>query len=120
VLRRIAAVRAIDTVRRRSRDRRTFVPIGDANPPDARQRPPHEGAIVAELLDDLRAALAHLPEPQATAFVLTQLEDVAHGEAARTLGVTVNHVGVLLHRARAALRGRMNHHLNSDTREARR
>ena len=52
-----------------------------------------------------------------TAFVLTQIEDVSPADTAALLGVTVNHLHVLLHRARARLREQLNSH--QTVREAR-
>ena len=39
--------------------------------------------------------------------LMTQLEQIAHEDVAAALGVTVNHVGVLLFRARAALQEKL-------------
>jgi RNA polymerase sigma-70 factor (ECF subfamily) len=116
LLKRIAVARAIDCVRRRIRERARSA--GDSvdrlSGPDA---PPAEAAQTAELLADLRVALAGLPAQQASAFVLTQIEDVSPADTAALLGVTVNHLHVLLHRARARLREQLNSH--QTVREAR-
>ena len=66
--------------------------------------------IALHRAERLRNALAEIPASQLAAFVLTQIEDMPHDEAAVAMGVTVNHVGVLLHRARAALRERLESH----------
>ena len=111
LLKRIAVTRAIDTVRRRIRERGRSQEIKERLIPTHPRFEPGAQAEAGELLDDLRTALGELPEPQSAAFVLTQIEDIPHEEAARALGVTVNHLGVLLHRARATLRGRLESHL---------
>ena len=110
LLRRIAAARAIDTVRRRIRDRRRTQDSDVALIVSRRDFEPDARAETGELLDDLRVALSELPEQQSIAFVLTQIENMRHEDAASAIGVTVNHLGVLLHRARAALRERLGSH----------
>lgn len=102
-LQRLATARAIDRLRRRYREagRHSDVPAGaltDSSPS------PGERAAASELLDTLRLALADLPEKQADAFCLHCLDGYSYAEAAALLGVSVDHVGVLIHRARARLR----------------
>jgi hypothetical protein len=46
---------------------------------------------------------------QSAVFVMTQLEQMTHEDAAAALGISVNHVAVLLFRARAALQLRLKH-----------
>jgi RNA polymerase sigma factor (sigma-70 family) len=117
LLKRIATARAIDVVRRKIRDRKTTHDTDEALIAARKQYQPDARAEAGELLDDLRAALTELPEQQSAAFVLTQIEDMSHVEAAAAIGVTANHVGVLLHRARATLRESLQSH--SPLREAR-
>lgn len=102
----IAVARAIDAIRRRVRDRGRTTSVEA----DATTTLDSAEAEATELLDDLRVALADLPTQQATAFVLTQIEGEPHAAAAEALGVTANHVGVLVHRARATLRERLESH----------
>lgn len=117
LLKRIAAARAIDMVRQRIRDRARTEDVDQRLIASRREFEPGVRAAAGELLDDLRAALAELPERQSIAFVLTQIEDMTHDEAAVAIGVTVTHLGVLLHRARVALRARLETH--KPVREAR-
>ena len=58
----------------------------------------------AELADRLREALATLPPRQAEAFCLHCLDDLSYRAIAAELGISVDAVGLLLHRARARLR----------------
>jgi RNA polymerase sigma-70 factor (ECF subfamily) len=103
LLRRLAAVRAVDRLRERYRRRaRAQVADWDALPGPARM--PSEVAEDAELRERLRAALACLPPRQAEAFCLHHLENWSYQETALHLGVSVDSVGVLLHRARHRLR----------------
>ena len=65
---------------------------------------PPDVAEGRELFACLRQGLAGLPQEQAEAARLRFLEDLSYGEIAEELNVTVNYVGVLLNRAKAALR----------------
>jgi RNA polymerase sigma-70 factor (ECF subfamily) len=104
---RLATARGIDRLRQRVR--RTSREGGDpAHAIDAsRESRPHDAAERSELSERLRLALSHLPSKQADAFCLHCLEGWSYREAAEQMDVTVDHVGVLVHRARAALRQRI-------------
>ena len=65
---------------------------------------PEQQAEAAELSDHLRIAMARLPTRQAEAFCLRWIEGMSYEEISERLEVEVNHVGVLLHRARKRLR----------------
>jgi RNA polymerase sigma-70 factor, ECF subfamily len=56
------------------------------------------------LIGRLRQALMHLPADQAEVFCLRYFEQLSNQEIALQLTINANHVGVLLHRAREALR----------------
>ena len=100
---RLATARAVDGLRRRYRgagrdgkvewDR---VATADPSPP--------QRAAASELSQRLREALAALPGKQADVFCLHCLEGWSYAEVAEELDVSVDAVGVLLHRARARLR----------------
>jgi RNA polymerase sigma-70 factor (ECF subfamily) len=110
LLKRIAAGRAIDVVRKRIRERGRNSEVDGALVASPRSFEPDAQAEANEFLDGLRAALVELPEAQSAAFVLTQIEEISNEDAAAAIGVTVNHVGVLLHRAKAVLRERLESH----------
>ena len=55
----------------------------------------------------IRAALEQLPDNYRTVIVLRDLEEYSTAEAAEALGVTVTAVKLRLHRARAALRAKL-------------
>lgn len=57
-----------------------------------------------ELLDVLRDELTRIPDQQAEAFWLHCVEELSLAEVAGQLDVSVNHAGVLVHRARIHLR----------------
>ena len=103
LLRRLAAVRAMDRLRQRYRHRTGLQAANwDALPGPARS--PSEVAEDSELGERLRAALACLPSKQAEVFCLHHLEDWSYQETASHLAISVDAVGVLLHRARHRLR----------------
>lgn len=58
----------------------------------------------AELRAALAACLGSLPAPHMAAFHLREVEAHSAADTARLMGITVNHVGVLFHRARLLLR----------------
>jgi RNA polymerase sigma-70 factor, ECF subfamily len=105
VLRRLATARALDRVRQRSRTRNRFALLPESVA--AKTDDPLDRLGEGELAEALRLALAQIDETQAAAFCLVALDDLSYPEAADALGVTPNHVGVLVHRARAALRARL-------------
>jgi RNA polymerase sigma-70 factor (ECF subfamily) len=57
-----------------------------------------------EMREGLRECLEALPAQQREVFQLRQVEELSAADVARVMGCTVNHVGVLLHRARLRLR----------------
>jgi RNA polymerase sigma-70 factor (ECF subfamily) len=105
LLKRIATRRAIDEIRRRMMDRKR---LGELNENQvATGEEPWESASAKELDEKLREALAQIPEDQAAAFSLTQIEGMENGEAGEAMRIDGKHVSVLLHRARANLQGRL-------------
>ncbi len=60
-----------------------------------------------ELREQVRAAVAELPEPQRTALLLHRFEECSQEEVATTLGLTVPAVKSLLFRARDNVRKRL-------------
>jgi RNA polymerase sigma-70 factor, ECF subfamily len=97
-LRRLAACRALD----RLRQRRATVPL-DGLDTAAADDSPEEAAIGNELAARLRAAVARLPEREATVFCLRYYEELSYEEIAESLDIRVGAVGVALHKARTKL-----------------
>ena len=64
---------------------------------------PASQAESRQLLGEVEACVRGLPVAQRQAFTLS-LEGLSYEEIAQVLGVEANHVGVLVHRARAAVR----------------
>jgi RNA polymerase sigma-70 factor, ECF subfamily len=107
LLRRLATARALEQLRQRKRTADRLVPLGEAPPADGRARDPLGLARAGELADRLRSALVEIDPTQAEVFGLVCLDDLSYRDAADQLGITPNHAGVLLNRARAALRERL-------------
>jgi RNA polymerase sigma-70 factor (ECF subfamily) len=116
LLRRLATARALEQLRHRKRSADRFAPLPELPLADETAADPLDLAAAGELADRLRDALAGIDPTQAEVFCLVCLEDVSYRDAADQLGITANHAGVLLTRARAALRDRLrafdpaNHH----------
>lgn len=107
VLKRIATARALDQLRGRLRDSLRFARFPEELPQDLSSHDPVDVAAGGELATALRLALCELDPQQAELFCLVRLEGMSNQDAATVLGITANHTGVLLHRARAALRARL-------------
>lgn len=97
---RIVVNRCLDEVRRRGR---TPLPMSTvaADPPDDVGADPLEAA---ETVEQVRAAIAALPDRQRTAVLLHRYEDLSHREIAEVTGWTPSAVESLLVRAYANLR----------------
>ncbi|GAA4421760.1 sigma-70 family RNA polymerase sigma factor [Bremerella cremea] len=104
LLKRIATSRAIDLVRRRIRERNR-IELADPDEVIAtKSLLPGRQLEAEELREALREAITKLTDDQASAFVLTAIEELSHQEAAEVMETSANHLGVLLHRARIVLR----------------
>src|SRR5204863_8457816 len=104
---RLATARAMDRLRSRYRRAARERPAGEGVDWHGLASPDHQPsqlAEAAELSARLREALATLPSRQADVFCLHCLEGWSYAEVAAELAVSVDSVGVLLHRARAKLR----------------
>ena len=99
----LAASRSADRLRANKRARIRESDHGLEQVHDA-ALPPTRQAEGAELAGELRAALGQIPPRQAEVFCLHCLEDWSYQEIAGHLGISIDSVGVLLHRARNRLR----------------
>lgn len=100
---RVATNQALDHLRRRSRENKRAEADHDFRQTASPERPPDAAAEERELVERLRQALATLPKDQAEVFWMATFDSLPHAEIGVILGITPNHVGVLLHRARRAL-----------------
>lgn len=110
LLNRLAHARALDRLRQRSRQTKREIMIPDEGAADLKAANPLHAAGAAELAEHLRQALAELDPRQGEVFCLACLEGFTYDEIADQLRITVNHVGVLLNRARTSLRDRLAAH----------
>lgn len=110
LLQRLVTARAIDQLRRRYRRGEPHdtpdpaATLVDPNPT------PGEQAQTAELLHDLRLALACLPGDQAQVFYLHCIEGWSYPQIGQALSLSPGAVGMLLMRARATLKERLAAH----------
>ncbi len=102
---RIARNHCLDVLRRRSHEAKLF---GDeAVETAAAEAPSADGlgaALTAERATAVNAAVAKLPERYRVPLALAYYADADYDDIATTLGITRNHVGVLLCRAKQLLR----------------
>jgi RNA polymerase sigma-70 factor (ECF subfamily) len=110
LLKRLATARALECLRQRYRDAKRGTTPADGSLIDRRGVGPVQAAESTELADHLRRALAELDPGQAQVFCLACLDDFSYRDIAEDLGLTVNHVGVLLNRAKSSLRERLHAH----------
>jgi RNA polymerase sigma-70 factor, ECF subfamily len=114
LLRRIATARALEQLRQRAgmRARLSCGPEenGVERQMDRKSLGPDGAAQASELAGHLRAALAEIDARQAQVFCLACIEECSYAEIAEQLEITVSNVGVLLNRAKAALRERLQSH----------
>ena len=100
---RLATARAVDRLRQRYRRTGRETAAEWESVPHRGEVPPQQAAT-NELSQRLREALTLLPDKQADVFCLHALEGWSYAEIAQGLGISVDSVGVSLHRGRAKLR----------------
>jgi RNA polymerase sigma-70 factor (ECF subfamily) len=77
------------------------------SPPPAWPALPEGEVLTSETYDVLRLALAELPPPQRAVIALRDLDGYGAAEVCEALGLTDGNQRVLLHRARASVRSRV-------------
>ena len=103
LLQRLATLRAIDFLRARSRAPLVTSPSGDVSRFRSAAPEPHEEFAATELADRLRVELGSLPAVQARVFALRYFDEMSYEQIAAELDLTVNAVGLALHKARRRL-----------------
>lgn len=106
LLKRVATMQALNRLAQRGREARRARPLV-ADFEASREAAPEEAARISELSERLEAALTEIVPQEAQVFWLACLEGWSYQEIADELNISANHVGVLLHRARAELRKRL-------------
>ena len=99
----VATRRAIDQLRQRTRLRSRAFSLQSSDDVAGRDVPTEDDIVSRESLEQFRELLGQLPEKQAAAFWMWGVEELNYEEISELIEVDVNHVGVLLHRARASL-----------------
>jgi RNA polymerase sigma-70 factor (ECF subfamily) len=105
LLRRLATARALEQLRSRIRNRRRSADMPEEVVGSGRS--PLEAAEAGELAERLRQALTQIDARQAEVFCLACLEGLSYQQVGEALGMTGNHVGVLLNRARTSLQNHL-------------
>ena len=103
LLRRMAVVRALDRLRRRSRHLSL-----DTLPDVAAGQNPETEVMREERLRLLRAAVARLPKRESTVFCLRYFEDMSNLQIAHSLNLSPSAVSTALHKARVKLAAILN------------
>lgn len=102
---RIASNYCIDVVRRRNTEARLFGSEADERAAaEADSTDVLGDLLTSERAAEVRAAVAALPERYRLPLVLAYYQDASYDEVAATLGVTRTHAGILIFRAKQALR----------------
>ena len=110
LLKTVAASRAIDRLKQRSRDRSRSASPDELPYVPAHQPGPVQDAEAAELMEQVRRALTDLPRQQAQVFWLRCVDELTYQQIAEQLDIKVSAVGVLLHRARKRLQDILTDH----------
>lgn len=110
LLRRLATARALEKLRTRYRHLERYENLPTSLVADDAPRDVTAALEATELAEQLRWALARIDGRQAEVFCLACLEDCSYRHIAQQIGISVNHVGVLLNRAKASLRVYLREH----------
>jgi len=98
----------VDLLRKRNVERRLFGPAeADAPEPIAATLSPLQELLTAEARDEVRSAVAALPELYRLPLTLRYYNEMSYGEIAGTLELTRPHVATLIFRAKQELRRAM-------------
>lgn len=87
------------------------------DPPDPQAVAPGQAMADEELAARVRDAVQQLPDRQRMAILLNKFEGLDYSQVAEQLGLTVPATKSLLHRARMALKERLEGYLAGETRE---
>jgi RNA polymerase sigma-70 factor (ECF subfamily) len=113
LLRHVATVRALDLLRKRSRQRSRHDPDVDPTHAISPEPGPLLQAEAHELADCLRTALSQLAPRQAEVFCLMCVEKMSSEQVAERLGISPTAARMLLARARGRLQELLSHRQSS-------
>ena len=103
---RIAANCCMDWLRKKKRDRSVSIePMAEQGfDPEDSSPGTEDQAVARDEREQLREAIALLPEDQREALIMTQLEKIPYEEAARSLGVSEGTIKSRVNRAKSRLK----------------
>ncbi len=104
LLKQVATRRALELLRQQARNADCIATEHPEVLVDRKVEQPEVAAAANEIAERLRLAIACLEPRQAEVFCLARMEGMSYADIAERLALSVNHVGVLLNRARSALR----------------
>ena len=99
-LRKMAASRSIDVIRKTKSKREEALEANQDNVDDAQADDPQAVIQTQQSILKLQLAIGMLPEQEANVFLLRFFEQFSYTDIAEQLSISVNHVGVLLNRAK--------------------
>src|SRR2546429_3581278 len=108
---RVAGNQCIDALRRRQRGRRVIMEVGETTVIDgpSSEQSPLGAVITTEERQQVRDAIARLPENYRVPLVLRYYSELSYDEIAQQLDLQRNHVAALIFRAKQELRRKLNH-----------
>jgi len=101
---RVAASRSAVDILRRNRRRLQHQSVLDEEIEDPGRQNPRSVAMQHQKATFLREALTYLSKREARVFALRYFEEFSYEEIAEEMGLRINLIGVVLHRARARLK----------------
>ena len=98
--------RSLDQLRKKGRN---FLQIADQHDLSTPEADPLERTSANEISKLIQQAISNLPERQKDVIQLRDIEGHSYKEIAKLLEIDINHVKVLLHRARLGIRKELKH-----------
>jgi len=114
ILKKLTTARALDILRARYRAWQRTEPLPEYPLADKQAREPGALAESKEIADRLRIALTQIEPRQAEVFCLVALHGLSYQQVTEQMALSINHVGVLLNRAKSSLQAKMRSHDISD------
>jgi len=99
----IATQRGVDLLRKRRPNFRLYRTKDDCQTLESTEPPPQIKVQWQELSEQLRTALAKIPQQEAEVFCLRILNEFSYRQIAKEMNLNENYVGVLINRARQKL-----------------
>ena len=96
--------RSLDRLRKKGRN---YLPIAEQEHLTSPEPNPLQQTSQSESFDAIRTAITELPDRQQEVIRLRDLEGHTYKEIAEAMHIEVNHVKVLLHRARAVIKRKL-------------